>query len=81
MLIWISIDELPEEIRSPLSVGLVRNCCIDYATNCIHGYIGSKEIVIFNFSDYLWNSNKFNNYTISAGPSGITINLRSSRND
>ena len=79
MLIWIPIDDLPEEIRSHMSVGLVKNCSIDYATNCIHGYIGSEEIVLFNFGDYFWNNNKFNNYTMSVGSSGITINLKSSR--
>jgi hypothetical protein len=79
MLIWIPIDDLPEEIRPHMGVGLVKNCSIDYATNCIHGYIGSEEIVLFNFGDYFWNSNKFNNYDMSVGPSGITINLKSTR--
>jgi hypothetical protein len=79
MLIWIPIDDISEDIRYPLGTGLVKNCCIDYATNCIHGYIGSEEIVIFNFGDYFWNSNKFNNYAMSVGLSGITINLKSTR--
>ena len=30
----------------------VNNIVIDYATNCLHGYINGKDIILFNFTDY-----------------------------
>ena len=47
MTILISADELTEETNPYFKSGLVKDLSIDYATNCIHGYVGSQEHVVF----------------------------------
>ena len=77
MFIHITPDELEEEFRESWKLGLISQPSIDYADNAIWALFESKNIIIFRFKDYGWiNDNRRNTYLISAGSSGITIQIK-----
>jgi hypothetical protein len=76
MTIVISPEELTEETKPYFKPGLVKDLSIDYATNCIHGYVGSQEHVVFRFKDRgIYLGNRYNSYRISGGSAGILIQI------
>jgi hypothetical protein len=60
---------------------MIKSIHIDYATNALHGFLDSgEEVIIFKFKDYGFiHDNKFNKYSISSGPAGITIKITETR--
>lgn len=49
---------------------------IDYADNAIYAVFEGNLVIIFRFKRYGWvNDNRTNNYNITAGPAGITIQI------
>ena len=80
MFIHITPDEFVEEFRVPWKLGYITQPSIDYATNAIHVWFEGKDCIIFNFKDYGWFSdNRFNTYSMSSGPAGITILITKNR--
>ena len=80
MLIHIGIDELEEDFKSLWRAELLKFPHIDYATNAIHAWFEEKDCIIFRFKDYGFiHENKFNTYNVSAGKSGITIEIIKTR--
>jgi hypothetical protein len=80
MFIHITPDEFVEEFREPWKLGYMTHPSIDYATNAIHVWFEGKDSIIFNFKDYGWlNDNRFNTYSMSSGPAGITIQITKTR--
>jgi hypothetical protein len=76
MTILISAEELTEETKPYFKPGLVKDLSIDYATNCIHGYVGSQEHVVFRFKDCgVFLDNRYNSYELSGGSAGILIQI------
>ena len=76
MTILISAEELTEETKPYFKPGLVKDLSIDYATNCIHGYVGNQEHVIFRFKDHgIYLDNRYNSHRISGGSAGILIQI------
>ena len=76
MTIVISPEELTEEAKPYFKPGLVKDLSIDYATNCIHGYVGSQEHVVFRFKDHgIYLDNRYNSHRISGGSAGILIQI------
>jgi hypothetical protein len=76
MTILISAEEITEEAKPYFKPGLVKDLSIDYATNCIHGYVGSQEHVVFRFKDRgIYLDNRYNSYRISGGSAGILIQI------
>jgi hypothetical protein len=76
MTILISSEELTEETNPYFKSGLVKDLSIDYATNCIHGYVGSQEHVVFRFKDHgIYLDNRYNSYQISGGSAGILVQI------
>jgi hypothetical protein len=76
MTIVISPEEITEEAKPYFKPGLVKDLSIDYATNCIHGYVGSQEHVVFRFKDRgIYLDNRYNSYRISGGSAGILIQI------
>ena len=76
MTIVIPADELTEETKPYFKPGLVKDLSIDYATNCIHGYVGSQEHVVFRFKDCgIYLDNRYNSCQISGGSAGILIQI------
>ena len=54
----------------------IYNLGIDYQTSQIDGIFEDKEYCVFKFSKYdIQLSNRWGDYTISAGEAGITINF------
>jgi hypothetical protein len=78
MTIVITAEELTEETNPYFKSGLVKDLSIDYATNCIHGYVGSQEHVVFRFKDHgIYLDNRYISYQISGGSAGILVQIYS----
>ncbi|HAI43390.1 MAG TPA: hypothetical protein DCM40_37465 [Maribacter sp.] len=77
MIVHISVSELEEEFREdPWKISDIYNLGIDYQTSQIDGIFEGKEYCVFKFSKYdIQLSNRWGDYTISAGEAGITINF------
>ena len=76
MLIHISVEELEEKFRAHWRSSLISHPHIDYATNAIHVRFEGRDCILFKFKDYGWiHDNRFNTYTIAAGPAGILIQI------
>lgn len=76
MFIHITPEEFEKDFIEPWKQDLIKSLHIDYATNAIHGYFGDEEVIIFKFKSYGFvNDNRFNNYRISSGSAGITIQI------
>lgn len=48
---------------------------IDYALNSLVSYIDEREIVIYNFTKYLWLDNRWSSYKIDDYGTKIVINF------
>jgi hypothetical protein len=80
MFIHITPDEFVEEFRESWKLGYISQPSIDYATNAIHVWFEGRDCILFNFKDYGWfNDNRFNTYSMSSGPAGITIQITKTR--
>lgn len=80
MIINILPDELESEFVDSWKMGFISKPSIDYATNAIHAIFEGKDVIIFRFDRYGWiNDNRYNTYLISAGSSGIMINLKTNK--
>lgn len=80
MIINILPDELESEFVNSWKMGFISHPSIDYATNAIHAQFEGKDVIIFKFDKYGWiNDNRYNTYLISAGSSGIMINLKTNK--
>ena len=76
MVITIDTDELESEFIESWKMGFIRDPHIDYATNCIHAWFESKEVILYRFKECGWiNDNRSNTYSISAGNAGIMIKI------
>jgi hypothetical protein len=76
MLIHIQTQELEKQYIRPVINGLVSQPLIDYQTNAVHAHYEGEDVIIFNFKKYGWlNDNRYNNYNLSLGPAGITIEI------
>jgi hypothetical protein len=81
MILFISPEELVEEYRNSWKLGWIKHPSIDYYTNAIHATFEGKDVIIFKFGDFGYAlDNRFNTYDITAGPAGITIYIRSTKN-
>ena len=81
MILYISPEELVEEYRNSWKLGWIKNPSIDYYTNAIHAIFEGEDVIIFRFNDFGYvTDNRYNTYDITAGPAGITINIRSTKN-
>lgn len=81
MIIHIGIEEISSEYRRQLEWGMIKSVHMDYATNALHGFLDSgEEVIFFRFKDYGFiHDNRFNKYSISSGPAGITIKITETR--
>lgn len=76
MVIFITPDELEPEFQNLWKMEYLKSPHIDYATNAIHAWYKDEDVIIFRFKNFGWyNDNRYNSYTLSAGPAGITINI------
>ena len=75
MILFISMEELEPEFKlQNIILRHMRNVGIDYETNAIDGLFNDKEYCLFKFSKYdIKLSNRWNDYKISHGETGITI--------
>lgn len=81
MILYISPEELVEEFRNSWKLGHIKHPTIDYYTNAIHGVFESQDVIIFRFNDFGYvTDNRYNTYDITAGPAGITIYIKSTKN-
>lgn len=81
MILYISPEELVDEFRNSWKLGHIKHPSIDYYTNAIHAIFEGKDVIIFKFADFGYAlDNRFNTYDITAGPAGITIYIRSTKN-
>lgn len=48
---------------------------IDYALNSLVSYLNGREIIIYNFTKYLWLDNRWGNYKIDDYGTKIVINF------
>ena len=81
MILFISPEELVEEYRNSWKLGWIKHPSIDYYTNAIHAIFEGEDVIIFRFNDFGYvTDNRYNTYDITAGPAGITINIRSTKN-
>jgi hypothetical protein len=81
MILYISPEELVEEYRNSWKLGWIKHPSIDYYTNAIHANFEGEDVIIFRFNDFGYvTDNRYNTYDITAGPAGITINIRSTKN-
>lgn len=48
---------------------------IDYALNSLVSYVDEREIVIYNFTKYLWLDNRWSSYKIDDYGTKIVINF------
>ena len=76
MIIHISTSELEQQFINPVRNGFVSHPAIDYQTNAVHAQYEGNDVIIFKFVKYGWLSdNRFNNYNLSLGPAGITLEI------
>ena len=81
MILFIGTDELEPKFKScPSYLRNMRNLGIDYETNTIDGLFEDKEYCVFKFSEYdIKLCNRWHEYKISYGESGITIQFLRTR--
>jgi hypothetical protein len=48
---------------------------IDYALNSLVSYLNGREIIIYNFTKYLWLDNRWSSYKIDDYGTKIVINF------
>ena len=76
MTLTIPIEEIDEEARPHFNSGSISGLSIDYATNAIHGYVGTSEHIVFRFKDCgIFLDNRYNSYELSGGSAGILIRI------
>ena len=82
MILHISIDELELKDSDSWKLNHLYNVGIDYESNKIEAICNfdDEEIVLFDFSNYdMKLSNRWVDYKISVGETGVTLELISSR--
>ncbi len=87
MILFIDIDELEPEFRlKPYKLQNIYNLGIDYWTNTIDGIYTEpftkkeEECCLFRFENFDFKlSNRWHDYTLSCGVTGITIKFVSTK--
>ena len=75
MTIHIPIAELTSEIKTAYIEGRISHMSIDFAPNALLGRLDSKEVIVFDFSKFLWLDNRYSSYTIYTGTTELVIEL------
>lgn len=75
IVLTLSKDIAPHIADLILSDKLEGGYSIDYSLNSLVSYLNGREIVIYNFTKYLWLDNRWGSYKIDDYGTKIVINF------
>ena len=75
IILTLSKDIAPHIADLILSDKLEGGYSIDYSLNSLVSYLNGREIVIYNFTKYLWLDNRWGSYKIDDYGTKIVINF------
>ena len=75
IILTLNKDIVPHIADLILSGKLEGGYSIDYALNSLVSYLNGREIVIYNFTKYLWLDNRWSSYKIDDYGTKIVINF------
>ena len=75
IILTLNKDIAPHIADLILSDKLEGGYSIDYALNSLVSYLNGREIVIYNFTKYLWLDNRWGSYKIDDYGTKIVINF------
>ena len=75
IILTLNKDIAPHIADLILSDKLEGGYSIDYSLNSLVSYLNGREIVIYNFTKYLWLDNRWGSYKIDDYGTKIVINF------